>query len=200
MLARAIAWFLAVSLASAGHAQSPPQPGNDVAGALVTVPALTPVFVRIDTEISSKTNKNGDRFGITVAEDVRVGEQIVIPAGSVGEGEVIHAAKPGAGGKAGELILAARFVQVGDTQVRLRSFALGVAGKDHSVDSLATSFVAGPFALFVHGGVVIVPRDTVGGAKTATELKLPVVTAGAPAPPFKSVETIEGEKNEIEAH
>ena len=155
---------------------------------------LARAIVRIDTEISSKTNKNGDRFGITVAEDVRVGERIVIPVGSVGEGEVIHAAKPGAGGKAGELILAARFIRVGDTQVRLRSFALGVAGKDHSVDSLAASFVAGPFALFVHGGVVVVPRDTVGGAKTATELKLPAVTARAPAPPLQSVETIEGEK------
>ena len=94
---------------------------------LVTVPALTPVIVRLEEMISSNKNKPGDRFRITVAEDVRVGEAVVIPAGSAGEGEVVHAAKPGAGGKAGELILVARYVSVGDSEIRLRSFALGAA-------------------------------------------------------------------------
>ena len=117
----------------------------------MTVPALTPVIVRIEDEISSKTNKSGDRFKITVAEDVRVGDAVVIPAGSIGEGEVIHAAKSGAGGKAGELIVVARFVRVGDNEIRLRSFALGVAGKDKTVDSLAASIVVGPFAMFSVG-------------------------------------------------
>ena len=105
----------------------------------MTVPALTPVLVRIEGEISSKANKSGDRFKITVAEDVHVGETVVIPAGSIGEGEVIHAAKRGAGGKAGELIVMARYVRVGEDEIRLRSFALGVAGQDMSVDSLAAS-------------------------------------------------------------
>src|SRR3954470_11247753 len=92
---------------------------------LVTIPALTSVVIRLEEPISSNRNKPGDRFRITVAEDVRIGDSLVIPAGSTGEGEVIHAARSGAGGKAGELILAARFVRVGDLEVRLRSFALG---------------------------------------------------------------------------
>jgi hypothetical protein len=57
---------------------------------MVTVPAFTPLFVRIDEELSSKKNKNGDRFRILMAADLRVGGAVVIPAGSVGEGEVIH--------------------------------------------------------------------------------------------------------------
>src|SRR5689334_2569281 len=66
--------------------------------ALVTVPALTPVVVRLEETVSSNESRPGDRFRITVAEDVHVGGAVVIPAGSAGEGEVIHAARSGAGG------------------------------------------------------------------------------------------------------
>src|SRR5689334_9748707 len=70
------------------------------------LPALTPVFIKVDQELSSKRSKPGERFRILVAEDVRIGDRVVIPAGSAGEGEVVHAAKSSIGGKAGELILA----------------------------------------------------------------------------------------------
>src|SRR5262245_22178815 len=128
MLARAAASLLAATFAVSSLAQAPADvpaassaaPSNTPADGRLTVPGLTPVLIRIDEEISCKTAKPGDHFRISVAEDVRVGDAVVIPAGSTGDGEVIHAAKPGAGGKAGELIVAARWVQVGDTQVRLR--------------------------------------------------------------------------------
>ena len=164
---------------------------QDPAG-LVTVPALTPVIVRLEEPVSSNKNKPGDRFRISVAEDVRVGDALVIPAGSSGEGEVIHAAKSGAGGKAGELILAARFVRVGDNEIRLRSFALGVAGKTEVGNAFAAGFVIGPFAMFVKGGVVIVPPETLGLAKTALEFKLPVVVPQAPLPAVQADESNKG--------
>jgi hypothetical protein len=164
MLARAF-WSIALLLPAQLFAQDPEA---------VTVPALTPVIVRLEETITSNKNKPGDRFRITVAEDVRVGESVVIPAGSAGEGEVVHAAKSGAGGKAGELILVARYVIAADQQIRLRSFALGAQGKDHTGDALAASLALGPFAMFVHGGVVTVPAQTLGTAKTALEFKLPV--------------------------
>ena len=75
---------------------------------LIDLPALTPVLIQFDSQVSSDANRNGDRFRLHVAADVRVGEVIVIPAGCVGEGEVIHAQRSGAGGKGGELIVAAR--------------------------------------------------------------------------------------------
>ena len=199
MLARGTFVTLVVILGSVAFAQAPAEPpAIENAAALVTVPALTPVIIRIDADISSKTSKPGDRFGITVAEDVRVDEAVVIPAGSVGEGEVIHAAKPGAGGKAGELIVMARFVRVGDNEIRLRSFSLGAAGKDKSTDALAASFIAGPFAMFQHGGAVVIPRDTLGTAKTALEFKLPAVMGSAPVPAPQShiVETKVGGDDE----
>jgi len=189
-------------LGSVAFAQAPAEsPAIEAAAALVTVPALTPVIIRIDAEISSKTSKPGDHFGITVAEDVRVGEALVIPAGSIGEGEVIHAARRGAGGKAGSLIVAARYVRVGDNEIRLRSFALGAAGQNKGQDSLAAVIAFGPFGLLQKGGDAYIPRETLGTAKTALEFKLPVVVAPAPvpAPPSQPVETKVGgddEKND----
>jgi hypothetical protein len=191
--------LLAVALVSAAYAPAqevPAMADPAMADTLVTVPALTPVTIRLDEEISTARHRSGDRFSILVAEDVRIGEFVVIPAGSKGEGEVIHAAKPGAGGKAGELILAARFVRVGDNEIRLRSFALGAIGKDRSGAALGTAFVAGPFAMFVRGGAVVVLRDTHGTAKTALEFKLPAVTS---TPPEISSSTTEWEEND-EAH
>jgi hypothetical protein len=187
MFARSVL-LLAAMVPAMGFAQEPDP--------RVTVPALTPVAVRLEEPISSNKNKPGDRFRITVAEDVRVGDALVIPAGSVGEGEVVHAAKSGAGGKAGELILAARFVRVGDIDIRLRSFALGVVGKDQTNNSLAASMVIGPFAMFVKGGVVTVPSETLGIAKTALEFKLPLVVSPTPPPAVQSEETITGGEHE----
>jgi hypothetical protein len=160
-------------------------------GTMVTVPALTPLFVRIDEELSSKKNRNGDRFRILIAADLRVGGAVVIPAGSVGEGEVIHAARSGAGGKAGELLVAARFVRVGDLEVRLRSLSLGAKGNDRTDESLAVAIVAGPLGLFVVGGVIVIPRGAVASARIAMQIQLPAL---APADTPRGEEDDEEEK------
>jgi hypothetical protein len=162
----------------------------------VNVPALTPVTIRLEEPVSSNKNRPGDRFRITVAEEVRIVEALVIPAGSAGEGEVVHAAKSGAGGKAGELILAARFVRVGDEEIRLRSFSLGAAGKDQSASALAAGILIGPFAMFVKGGVIVVPAGTVGVAKTALAADLPVLASPTPPPAVQSEEMTLGGEHE----
>lgn len=181
---------MAVVLCATGAAVCADEPPAEAqvapaAGQRIAVPALTPVYIRLEEPISSNINKPGDRFRITIAEDVRVNDVIVIPVGAEGMGEVVHAARSGGGGKAGELILAARLVRVGDQDVRLRSFAMGRAGKDRTEQALATSFVAGPFAMFVHGGAIVIPAGAMASAKTAEATELPALPA-APPPPTES--------------
>ncbi len=160
--------------------ESPPQESAAPALALVRVPALTPVSILVDEEIASNRNRNGDRFRIVIADDVRVGEAVVIPAGSVGEGEVVHAAKSGVGGKAGELILAARFVRVGDAEIRLRSMVIGGTGRDRTQTSLNVSIAAGVFGMLVRGGAMVVPAGTLAIARTAVDVDLPATEPTAP--------------------
>jgi hypothetical protein len=174
--------IIATPASADAHIESAP-----VAGRMM-LPAMTPVYIKIGQEVSSKKNKAGERYPIVLAEDVRVDGQVVIPAGAAGEGEVVHAARSSMGGKPGELILAARFLKVGDVDVPLRSFVMGRAGKDRSNEALAAAIVAGPLGLFVVGGVVIVPRDAVATAKTAVEVELPVQPAAPAAPPAAPVD------------
>jgi hypothetical protein len=209
VLARTIPLLLAGLFAGGGAgAQTPEAPAKPAAdeivpvavpvGTLVTVPAMTPVYLRLGAEISSKTSKPGDHFPISIAEDVRIGDAIVIPAGSAGEGEVIHAAHRKAGGAAGELILAARFVRVGDREVRLRSFDAGGVGKDNGDSALAVAVFGGPLAFLVRGGEKIFPLDAIASAKTAEEIQLPARESRAPADGPQPVEsTNEGEKEDV---
>jgi hypothetical protein len=138
------------------------------------LPALTPVLLVIDAEVSSDANKNGDRFPLHVAEAVEQGDIVLIPAGSVGEGEVIHAARSKGGGRAGELILAARFVTVGDNQVRLRSLSAG-SGRDRTAASVGVSVGFGLLGMLVRGSELVMPAGTLVSAKTAEDVQLPAI-------------------------
>ncbi len=147
------------------------------------LPALTPVPLVMDAEISSSANKPGDRFPFHVAADVTQGDVVLIPAGSKGEGEVVHAAKSKGGGRAGELILAARFVTVGGKSVRLRSFSAG-SGNDHSGAALGVGIAFGLFGMLVRGSELVMPAGTPVNAKTAEDIQLPIaaVIVGAADP------------------
>ena len=177
MLTRLTILLMLVSQAAFGQASPPVDvPGvtytPKIPETLLDLPALTPVLIQFDTQVSSDANRNGDRFRFHVAADVCVGDVIVIPAGSVGEGEVIHAQKSGAGGRAGELIVAARYVNVGGRTVRLRSFAAGT-GQQHTDLSVWSGIFIGFPSLMIQGGVMTMPRDMIANARTAARARLP---------------------------
>lgn len=65
--------------------QAPPPP------AFVDLPAGTHLRVRLDQDLGSKISQSGDNFGATVADDVLVNGQTVIPRGARAEGTVIDA-------------------------------------------------------------------------------------------------------------
>jgi hypothetical protein len=145
---------------------------EEAADSLYALPALTPIDLIIEQTVSSNEQVNGDRFPLRVAEDVVVDGVVVIPAGARGEGEVVHAARSRAGGKAGELILTARYVKVGDREIRLRSFA-GGSGKDRTKASVGIAATLGFPAFLVRGGEYAIQEGTLANAKTAEAVELP---------------------------
>ncbi len=152
------------------------QEAVDEAAARHLLPALTPVDLIIEQSVSSNEQVNGDFFALRVAEDIVVDGVVLIPAGSRGEGQVVHAARSRAGGKAGELILAARYVKVGDREIKLRSFA-GGSGKDRTKASVGIAATLGFPALLVRGGAYVIPEGTLANAKTAEDIELPPAAA-----------------------
>jgi hypothetical protein len=71
--------------ASAPAPQAPPPP------AVVDLPAGTRIHVRLDQDLGSKISQPGDSFTATVADDVMVNGQTVIPRGARADGTVIDA-------------------------------------------------------------------------------------------------------------
>ena len=98
----------------------------------------------------------------------------LVPAGASGMGEVVFTKKSGMAGSGGELILAARWLDVGGRHMRLRSLRLGGAGKDftRSVDNFNMAAAASfpPLALLgfmVSGSEIAVARGAIAEAKIA---------------------------------
>lgn len=119
--------------------------------------------------VSSRTSKTGDFFKLKVRADVLAADgAILIPAGTPAVGQVVHAARSGGGGKAGELILAARYVELAQGQVKLRS-GFGAAGKARVGATLATSMVVGPFAMLIKGKDLELPAATPLSARLALD-------------------------------
>jgi hypothetical protein len=115
------------------------------------VPAGTLVAIRVDENLSSKTAKRGDKFEISLMNDVWVGDKIALPMGTKGVGEVIHASGKGFGGRAGELIVTARYLEHEGRQIRLGNFKLSAAGADNATAAMLATTAVPIIGLFVTG-------------------------------------------------
>lgn len=134
----------------------------------------TQVHLRLLEPVASDTHRRGDRFRLEVAEVITVAGEVIVPAGSPAIGEVIHAAKPGAAGKAGELILVVRWLRAGDHEVKLRSFTAG-NGEDRLALATGIGVTLGIPALFVVGKNLVLPAGTDVYAKVTTDTSLPSI-------------------------
>lgn len=134
-----------------------------------TLATNTPVELETIDAVSSRTSKAGDFFKLKVRADVLAADgAILIPSGTPAVGQVVHAARSGSGGKGGELILAARYLELPQGQVKLRS-GFGAAGKARVGATLASSVVIGPFAMLIKGKDLELPAATPLSARLAQD-------------------------------
>ncbi len=137
------------------------------AAARAALPEGTRVVIRIEEALSSKTAKRGDRFPISLVEDLSLGGRAVVAAGTMGVGEVIHAAGKGFGGRAGELIVAARYLDVGGRRLPLRGFRINSAGANNTGEAIAASIAIPLAGLFVTGSSADIAAGQIAEAKTS---------------------------------
>jgi hypothetical protein len=121
--------------------------------ASLRIPANLPVEFEFVGPISSKSAKNDQFFPIRITQDVRWNGALMIPAGTMGQGQVVHAARSGWGGKAGELIVAARHIDMGGVHIPLRRFRMGGVGTgtDRASEAVAVAAMV-PLAGFLMNG------------------------------------------------
>jgi hypothetical protein len=131
------------------------------------VPAGTSVTLRLKQPVSSRTAKRGDLFKVELVNDIFVEVSTVIPAGTKGMAQVVHSSPKGFGGRAGELIVAARYLESAGRRLPLRKTKFSSAGSDNAGAAMATSIAAPVIGLFVTGTSVDLPEGSIIVAETS---------------------------------
>ena len=178
------------------NAAAPEAPPPAPAGVLL--PKTTALIIAIDKELGSKISRAGETFPIRLVDAVLVDGVEVLPAGITGQGEVVHAKKAGLAGAAGELVLAARYLDFNGRRIELRSFRFMEAGEsslgkgqDNTGVSNVTTAIAGPIGFFIGGGNTNVMPGTIANAKTRNDEFF--ASAAAPVSPAAAVEPVQTE-------
>lgn len=126
--------------------------------------------------LSSKTSQRGDRFSLKLAEPLLLDGRLLIPAGTLAGGEVVHADRARAGGQAGELILAARYLEWDGRQLPLKSLRAGV-GRSRTGAAMGVMVAAGVAGFLVRGGQMEVPAGSPITATLREAVELDVLPA-----------------------
>lgn len=147
------------------------------------------IVIVIDAQIGSKISQTGQMFPIRLAQPVVVDGVEILPAGITGEGQVVHAKKGGMAGSAGELVLAARYLDHAGRRIDLRSFKFIEEGDEilsHGKDNVglanATNAVIGPLGFLIGGGNTTIEPGTLATAKTRNDESF-AVAGDSPASP-----------------
>lgn len=136
-----------------------------------TIPAGTPVTVRIGSEISSGSAKVGDTFAGTLAKNLVVGGKKLAAAGSPVRGKVTLAKSSGRLHAPGQLSIRLTSVQVNGKMVSVSSSPFHIEGKSHTksnVTKIGGGAAAGAIIGAIAGGGKGAAIGTLAGGAAGT--------------------------------
>ncbi|MCI1270183.1 MAG: hypothetical protein LKG22_00860 [Sphingobium sp.] len=161
---------------------------EEVTGNSAVLPANTQVDVTLNSEVSSKKMKQGDKFVVSVSRDVMLGNFIVIPRGTRGEGHISYRTGKGAFGKSAKM-------EIEITSLDLNGRSIPVSGKfrqegqGNTGATVGTAVAVGVFSAFVTGRSAIFEQGrelrvfTSEGLPVTLPAKADPVVAAATAQP-----------------
>ena len=84
---------------------------------VLTLNTGTPITLAVAEEVNSSTHKEGDTFKLTVLNDVKIGETLVIPRGTPAVGEITWRTGKAAFGKSGKIEFSVRYIDLGGQHI-----------------------------------------------------------------------------------
>ena len=103
------------------------------------------------SDVSSKTADVGDKISLTLADDLKIGDVVVVKKGTPAVATVTEVDQTGMGGAPGEVFFQVDSLQAGSALVKLRG-AAAKEGQDKVGKAIGRMFVpVVPAGLFVHG-------------------------------------------------
>jgi hypothetical protein len=151
---------------SAVFAQTEPMPAPTTEEAAVEVAAKAPQMLTLNSgvpitlaaaeEVNSSTHKEGDLFKLTVMNDIKVGDTVVIPKGTPATGEVTWRTGKGAFGKSGKMEFSLRSIDLNGTRIPVTG-DYRQEGEGNTVATGVGVIAIGVFAGFITGKRARVP-------------------------------------------
>ena len=146
-------------------------PGAPVQSETFVLPAGTEVPLVTLQELNSLTARQGQRFELSVRDDVTGRGYVAIPRGSRAVGEVKRVIGKGMVGKRGRIEVQLLFVEVGAHRIRIEG-RTDDHGKSGTAPVVGTAILAGAFGAFVTGTSAKLPKGTLVSGYTRTDLQL----------------------------
>ena len=139
----------------------------------IYLPANTEVRLRLNQEVTTKGKSwsEGDNFDLTVADDVRVRNMIVIPRGTRAVGHISWMTNKGMFGKSGKLEVELDYVMLGERRIPLNG-TFRQEGEGNTVATIAGVVAVGPFGAVITGKSGTLPAGMELKAYTQADLAL----------------------------
>ena len=157
---------LQITRAEAAPGQSATAPfhhDNNAAVQKITVPAGTPIAIRMQSSVSSKTASSGDRFRAILDEPLVVEGKTVAPRGADVTGHVVAARSSGRLHKPGYLRLTLDSVTVNGKRTSLETSSIFLQASSHKKRNTVL-IAGGTGAGALIGGLVAGPKGALIGA------------------------------------
>jgi hypothetical protein len=143
-------------------------------GQKVKLPAGAPVVIKFIETIKSSDATDGSSISFSVVQDVKIGDDILIKAGSMGQAQVSASEEAGRIGQAGKITISDFSVRAVDgTYIPLRGTVSG-KGSDKVVTSGALSILICPLFLLMKGGEATIPAGLEKTTYTAADSEITI--------------------------
>ncbi|HYE27887.1 MAG TPA: hypothetical protein VEA61_06620 [Allosphingosinicella sp.] len=173
---------------SAAMAQDAPVPAPAVVETQATaptaaeavLPANTEVVLTVNEAVTSSSHRQGDKFGMTVAQDVMANGAVVIPRGTRAVGQVVWRTGKGSFGKSGKMDVRFRYIDYNGQQIPLdgRHYQAGEGRTAATVGAVVAAGIVG--GLVVKGKNARIDQGREFTARTLEAIPL-TVSEGGPA-------------------
>lgn len=153
--------------AAPAAAPAPAASASSVSPADAAAPAVTPLLLKEGTDvplvfaaaITSKTAVDDDTVNLTLAEDLKVGDVVVVKKGAPAVATVTNAKKAGMMGRGGELSIRLEYLKSDNQRLHLRGNK-GKEGEGRVGATVALTVLFGPIGLIKHGKNVEIAEGT----------------------------------------
>ncbi len=167
--------ILAMPVAAQESMPLPVQKANAAPTGNAVLPANTEIVLEMTQEVTTKgkTWSEGDQFKLSVADDVMLGEYIVIPEGTPAYGRITWLTSKGMFGKSGKMDIEIEYMELGGRRMKLDG-TYRQEGEGNTLATVGGVVAAGPFAAFITGKSGRIPQGRELTATLEEEIELAI--------------------------